>query len=298
MHYVKAKGILSAKNGMNLYRGCSHGCIYCDSRSTCYHMEHDFEDIEIKENAIELLENTLKHKRKKCMIGTGAMTDPYIPLEMELGNVRAALSLIYQYGFGFAVQTKSNLILRDIDLLHKINEKTKCIVQMTLTTADDDLCKKIEPNVCPTSERFEVLKKMRDMGIPTVVWLSPILPFINDTKDNISGILDMCIEAKVYGIICFGMGLTLREGNREYFYKQLDRLFPHLKAKYIQRYGNQYMIDSPNNDSLMKLFHQKCSENGIVHNNEQIFHYLNTFEDKQAGKQLSIWDLNVSKIKL
>lgn len=298
MHYVKAKGILSTKNGMNLYRGCSHGCIYCDSRSTCYHMEHDFEDIEIKENAIELLENTLKHKRKKCMIGTGSMTDPYIPLEMEIGNVRAALSMIYQYGFGFAVQTKSNLILRDIDLLHKINEKTKCVVQMTLTTADDDLCKKIEPNVCPTSERFEVLKKMRDMGIPTVVWLSPILPFINDTEDNISGILDMCIEAKVYGIICFGMGLTLREGNREYFYKQLDRLFPHLKAKYIQRYGNQYMIDSPNNHSLMKLFHHKCSENGIVHNNEQIFHYLNTFEEKQAVKQLSIWDLNVSKIKL
>ncbi len=298
MHYVKAKGILSTKNGMNLYRGCSHGCIYCDSRSTCYHMEHDFEDIEIKENAIELLENTLKHKRKKCMIGTGSMTDPYIPLEMEIGNVRAALSLIYQYGFGFAVQTKSNLILRDIDLLHKINEKTKCVVQMTLTTADDDLCKKIEPNVCPTSERFEVLKKMRDMGIPTVVWLSPILPFINDTEDNISGILDMCIEAKVYGIICFGMGLTLCEGNREYFYKQLDRLFPHLKAKYIQRYGNQYMIDSPNNDSLMKLFHHKCSENGIVHNNEQIFHYLNTFEEKQAVKQLSIWDLNISKIKL
>lgn len=298
MHYVKAKGILSTKNGMNLYRGCSHGCIYCDSRSTCYHMEHDFEDIEIKENAIELLENTLKHKRKKCMIGTGSMTDPYIPLEMEIGNIRAALSLIYQYGFGFAVQTKSNLILRDIDLLHKINEKTKCVVQMTLTTADDDLCKKIEPNVCPTSERFEVLKKMRDMGIPTVVWLSPILPFINDTEDNISGILDMCIEAKVYGIICFGMGLTLREGNREYFYKQLDRLFPHLKAKYIQRYGNQYMIDSPNNHSLMKLFHHKCSENGIVHNNEQIFHYLNTFEEKQAVKQLSIWDLNISKIKL
>lgn len=293
MHYVKAKGILSAKNGMNLYRGCSHGCIYCDSRSTCYHMEHDFEDIEIKENAIELLENTLKHKRKKCMIGTGSVTDPYIPLEMEIGNVRAALSLIYQYGFGFAVQTKSNLILRDIDLLHKINEKTKCVVQMTLTTADDDLCKKIEPNVCPTSERFEVLKKMRDMEIPTVVWLSPILPFINDTEYNISGILDMCIEAKVYGIICFGMGLTLREGNREYFYKQLDRLFPHLKAKYIQRYGNQYMIDSPNNASLMKLFHQKCSENGIVHNNEQIFHYLNTFEEKQTVKQLSIWDLNI-----
>lgn len=290
MHFVKAKGILSSKNGMNLYRGCSHGCIYCDSRSKCYHMEHDFEDIEVKENAVELLESTLIHKRKKCMIGTGSMTDPYIPLEMKIGNVRKALSLIYKYGFGFTVITKSDRILRDLDLLQKINEKTKCVVQMTLTTYNEDLCRKIEPNVSTTSERFEALKKLHDIGIPTVVWLTPILPFINDTEDNISGILDMCIEAKVYGIICFGMGLTLREGNREYFYEQLDRLFPQLKEKYIQAYGNQYMINSPNNNSLMKLFHQKCNENGIINNNEQIFRYMQTFEEKQSIKQLSLWD--------
>lgn len=183
MHFVKAKGILSPKNGMNLYRGCSHGCIYCDSRSNCYHMEHDFEDIEIKENAIELLENALKHKRKKCMIGTGSMTDPYIPLEMEIGNVRKALSLIAQYGFGFTVFTKSNRILRDIDLLKKINNNAKCVVQMTLTTYDDELCRKIEPNVSPTSERFEALKQMRDAGIPTVVWLTPI--FLHRRRDHI-----------------------------------------------------------------------------------------------------------------
>lgn len=291
MHYVKVKGILSSKNGMNLYRGCSHGCIYCDSRSKCYHMEHDFEDIEIKENAIELLENALRRKRKKCMIGTGAMTDPYIPLETEIGNVRNALSLIAQYGFGFTVITKSNRILRDIDLLQKINENAKCVVQMTLTTFGDDLCRKIEPNVCTTSERFEVLKKLRDAGIPTVVWLSPILPFINDTEDNISGILDMCIEAKVYGVICFGMGLTLREGNREYFYKQLDRQFPHLKERYIQTYGNQYVISSPNNNQLLKLFHQKCEANGIIHNNDQIFLYLYEFESKEKFKQLNLWEL-------
>lgn len=196
MHFVKAKGILSSNNGMNLYWGCLHGCIYCDSRSKCYHMEHAFEDIEVKENAIELLEHALKHKRKKCMIGTGSMTDPYIPLEMEIGNVRKALQLIYQYGFGFTVITKSNCIMRDLDLLQKINEKTKCVVQMTLTTCDEDLCRKIEPNVCTTKERFQVLKTLRDAGIPTVVWLTPILPFINDTKENISGILDLCIEGK------------------------------------------------------------------------------------------------------
>lgn len=292
MHYVTAKGILSAKNGMNLYRGCSHGCIYCDSRSNCYHIEHAFEDIEVKENAIDLLENALKRKRKKCMIGTGCMTDPYIPLELEIGNMRKALSLIYEYGCGVTVITKSNRIMRDIDLLKKINEKTKCIVQMTLTTYDEEVCRKIEPKVSTTAERFEVLKQMRDVGIPTVVWLTPILPFINDTEENILGILDMCIEAKVYGIICFGMGLTLRDGNREYFYKQLDRIYPRLKEKYIQRYGNQYTISSPNNTNLMHLFHKKCEQYGIVHNNEQIFNFLRTFEEKDTSKQLSLWDFN------
>lgn len=289
MHFVKAKGILSSQNGMNLYRGCSHGCIYCDSRSKCYHMEHAFEDIEVKENAIDLLEHALKHKRKKCMIGTGSMTDPYIPLEMEMGNVRRALQLICDYGFGFTVITKSARILRDLDLLQKINEKTKCVVQMTLTTCDEELCRKIEPNVSTTRERFEVLKKLRDAGIPTVVWLSPILPFINDTEDNIAGILNMCVEAKVYGVICFGMGLTLREGNREYFYEQLDCLFPGLKQKYIRTYGNQYAVESQNSDRLMRVFRQKCREGGMVHDNGQIFQYLRTFEEKAVVWQLSLW---------
>ncbi len=290
MHYVKVKGILSAQNGMNLYRGCSHGCIYCDSRSRCYHMEHDFEDIEVKENAIELLETSLRRRRKKCMIGTGAMTDPYLPLEMEIGNVRKALALIEEYGFGVTVHTKSSRVLRDIDLLKRINEKTKSVVQMTLTTCNEALCRKIEPGVSTTKERFETLKKLQDAKIPTVVWLSPILPFLNDTRENISGILKMCQEAGVCGVICFGMGLTLREGNREYFYAQLDRLFPGLKKKYIQAYGNQYMVDSPRNKELMELFHEQCGQYGMLHDNERIFQYLHTFEDKQENAQLSLWD--------
>lgn len=289
MHYVKVKGILSAKNGMNLYRGCSHGCIYCDSRSNCYQMNHEFEDIEIKENAIELLETALKSKRKKCMIGTGSMTDPYIPLETKLKHVRKSLELVYEYGFGLSLITKSNRVLRDMDLLKKINSQTKCVVQMTLTTYDEDLCKKVEPNVSTTKERFEVLMELKKAEIPTVVWLSPILPFINDTRENLTGILDYCIKAKVYGIICFGMGLTLRDGNREYFYKQLDRLFPNLKETYIRKYGAQYIIDSPNSNGLMKLFHDTCEKNGIVHDNAQIFQYLNTFENKGEGIQLSLF---------
>ena len=291
MHFVKAKGILSSSNTMNLYRGCSHGCIYCDSRSKCYHMEHEFEDIEIKENAIELLESTLKRKRSKCMIGTGSMTDPYIPLESKLVNMRKALALADQYGFGFTLITKSARVLRDLDLLKAINSKTKCVVQMTLTTCDEDLCKKIEPNVSTTKERVEVLKRLYEAGIPTVVRLSPILPFINDTEENIRGIIKYCSEAKVYGVICFGMGLTLREGNREYFYEQLDQLFPRMKEKYIQTYGEQYQVNSPHNEALMKLFHQLCEDNGIIHGNSEIFQYLNKFEEKNEMIQLSLFDM-------
>lgn len=290
MHYVTAKGILSASNGMNLYRGCTHGCIYCDSRSRCYHMEHSFEDIEVKENAIPLLEAALKRKREKCMLATGSMTDPYIPLEEKLCYVRKALSLADRYDFGFTLITKSDRVLRDLDLLKSINEKTKAVVQMTLTTIDDALCKKIEPNVSTTSQRIAVLKTLRDAGIPTVVWLSPILPFINDTQENVRGIIDACAEAKVYGILCFGMGLTLREGNREYFYHQLDRNFPGLKEKYMETFGLQYAVTSPRNEELMKLFHNLCQAYGIVHSNGQIFEYLRTFEDKTGAEQLSLFD--------
>ena len=289
MHYVKVKGILSPSNGMNLYRGCSHGCIYCDSRSKCYQMNHDFEDIEVKENALELLEAALRRKRKRCMIGTGAMTDPYLPLEKKLGYTRKALLLIEKYGFGVALQTKSDLVLRDLDILRQINEKTKAVVQMTLTTADEKLCRIIEPNVSTANERFEALKALRDAGIPTVVWLCPVLPFINDTEENIRTILGMCVEAGVRGVLCFGMGLTLREGNREYFYRQLDIHFPRLKERYIREYGNNYMVDSPRSTELMRLFHRICEENGILHSNDQIFEYLRKFEEKNAAEQLCLW---------
>ena len=282
-------GILSPSNGMNLYRGCSHGCIYCDSRSKCYQMNHDFEDIEVKENALELLEAALRRKRKRCMIGTGAMTDPYIPLEKKLGYTRKALLLIEKYGFGVALQTKSDLVLRDLDILRRINEKTKAVVQMTLTTADEKLCRIIEPNVSTTNERFEALKALRDAGIPTVVWLCPVLPFINDTEENIRTILGMCVEAGVRGVLCFGMGLTLREGNREYFYRQLDIHFPRLKERYIRTYGNNYVVDSPRSTELMRLYHRICEENGILHNNDQIFEYLRKFEEKNAAEQLCLW---------
>lgn len=252
-------------------------------------MDHEFEDIEVKENALELLEDALRRKRKRCMIGTGAMSDPYMPLELSLEYTRKALLIIEKYSCGVALQTKSDRVLRDLDILKRINEKTKAVVQMTLTTADESLCRIIEPKVSTTKERFEALKTMRDNGIPTVVWLCPILPYINDTRENIEAILKMCVEAQVRGVICFGMGLTLRDGNREYFYRQLDRHLPGLKERYIREYGDRYEIPSPRGNELMRLFHHICEQNGIMHDNDEIFVYLHRFEEKQT--QLSLWEL-------
>lgn len=286
MHDVVAKGILSSSNGMNIYRGCTHGCIYCDARSHCYGMDHIFEDIEVKANVLQLLEDALKKKRKKCMIGTGAMSDPYIHLEENLQNTRKCLEIIDKYGFGLAIQTKSNRILRDLELLRSINKKAKCVVQMTLTTYDEELCKIIEPNVSTTKERFEVLKIMRDNKIPTVVWLSPILPYINDTEKNIRGILDYCIEAKVKGIIVFGIGLTLRNGNREYYYKNLDKHFKGLKEKYIREYGNSYEVLSKNHEKLMKIIKDTCQQNNIIFGVKEVFNYMKAFEEENNEVQI------------
>lgn len=288
MHKVKAKGILSAANGMNIYRGCQHGCIYCDARSKCYQMNHRFEDIEVKENAPELLENALKRKRRKCMIGTGAMSDPYIPLEKELKLTRRCLEIINRYGFGVTVQTKSASVMRDIDLFTKINDKSKAVLQMTLTTADESLCRIIEPNVSVTKERFETLKAFHENGIPSVVWFSPFLPFINDTKENIDGLLKYCIDAKVRGIICFGIGLTLRDGDREYFYSRLDKHFPNMKERYIYTYGNSYQLTSSNNNILMNRISEVCRNHGIMFGVENVFSYLHKFESK--AEQLSLFD--------
>lgn len=289
MHFVEAKGILSSNNGMNIYRGCTHGCIYCDSRSKCYGFKHEFEDIEVKINAPQLLEKALKSKRKKCMIGAGAMCDPYLHIEENLKLTRKCLELIDQYEYGVAVQTKSTRVLRDMDLLKSINDKTKAVVQMTMTTCDETLCKILEPNVSTTKERFETLLQFKEAGIPTVVWLTPILPFINDTEENIRGILEYCVEAGVKGIICFGMGVTLRDGDREYFYKALDKHFPGIKNKYIRTYGNAYDIPSPNNENLLEIFKEVCVKNGMIYQIKECFQYLHEFPQKY--EQMSLRDI-------
>ena len=283
MHFVDAKGILTGNSGyygINVYRGCTHGCIYCDSRSSCYQFTHIFEDVEVKQNAPELLEKELKSKRRKCMIGTGSMSDPYMHCEEKLFLTRKCLEIILKYGFGAAVLTKSDRILRDIDLLDEINRSAKCVVQMTLTTYDDNLCRIVEPNVCNTKRRIQVLEEMRERGIPTVVWLTPILPFLNDTEENIAAILEECVRVGVKGIVCYNMGLTLRDGDREYYYAALDKYFPGMKEKYRKRFGNAYELPSPNAGNLMKLLYGICSKNEILSKPEECFRYIQEFPDK------------------
>ncbi len=287
MKEVVAKSILSAKNNMNVYRGCTHGCIYCDSRSECYGMTYTFEDIEVKANAAELLDKALAKRRSKCVVTTGAMTDPYLPLESKLGNTRKCLEVIEKHGFGAAVLTKSDLVLRDIDILSRINQKAKSVLQMTLTTYDEELCKIVEPNVATTKRRFEVLKAFGEEGIPTVVWLTPILPFINDTEENVLGILNYCKEAGVKGILTFGIGMTLRYGNREYFYKKLDEHFPGVKAQYMKAYGASYGIRSKNSAKLSRMISKFCKAEGIMCGTSEVFNFVSEF--KEESDQMSLF---------
>ena len=209
--------------------------------------------------------------------------------EEELQLTRRCLEIILKCGFGAAVQTKSDRILRDIDLLDEINRSAKCVVQMTLTTYDDDLCKILEPNVCNTRRRIEVLEMMRERGIPTVVWLTPILPFLNDTEENVASILNECARVGVKGVIDFGMGLTLREGDREYYYAALDRHFPGMKERYIARYGNAYELPSPNAKKLKAVFRQICREHGLLSTPDECFRFINELPEKYP--QMSMFDL-------
>lgn len=289
MHYKEAKHILSATNGMNLYRGCTHGCIYCDSRSTCYQIQYDFEDVEVKANAPELLEDALRRKRSRCMIGTGSMCDPYLPIEKNEQLMRRCLELIDRYGFGVSLLSKSDLALRDLDLLKRINGKTKAVVCTTLTTFDEDLCRIIEPHVATTKQRFEMLRTMHEAGIHTGVWLCPILPFINDTEENLLGLLGYCFDAGVEIIMNFGMGVTLRDGDRQYFYQKLDEHFPGMKERYIRAFGDSYLCASPNAARLMKIFRDECRTHGVICDPNAAFAYLTEFEDQQAAAQISLF---------
>ncbi|WP_055070257.1 SPL family radical SAM protein [Clostridium massiliamazoniense] len=297
MEKIEAKKLISsyrendlwfdANYGMNIYKGCPHGCIYCDSRSSCYNII-DFDKVRAKENVLEILERDLKSKRKKGIIGTGAMSDPYNPLEKKYEYTREALKLINKYGFGVAIDTKSSLITRDIDILKKIQEHSPVIVKVTITTFDDKLGKLIEPNVSTSSERFKAVKKLRDNGIYTGILMMPILPFINDTEENIRNLVKEGAKAGAKFIFSFGIGVTLRGNQREHFFNKLKKLFPKddLVHKYINTYGESYECPSPNWESLWSVFTEECEKNNILYKMEDI---VRSYRKNYTEEQLSLF---------
>jgi DNA repair photolyase len=255
MHEIQAKTLLSStarpdswfgiKYTMNLYRGCQHHCIYCDSRSECYQIEDFDGEVLIKANAPELLRKELAHKRIKGYIGTGSMNDPYMPLERQVGLTRRALEIIAEFGFPVHILTKSDLVLRDIDVLEQINERASTavspgvVVSFTITTANDDLARRIEPGAPPSSARFRALETFAARGFRTGVMLMPVLPFIEDTVENITGVVTRAHECGAAHVVP-GFGMTLRDRQREYYYRQLDRLFPGLRDRYEAAFDNRY----------------------------------------------------------
>lgn len=295
MDFIKAKTILSKVKdanewygvdyNMNLYKGCSHGCIYCDSRSNCYHIDN-FDKVRGKENALIILEQELIKQKEKGVIGIGAMSDTYNPLEKKHEQTRGALKLISKYGYGISIDTKSNLILRDIDLLKEINSKNNVIIKFTITTPHDSLSKIIEPNVSVSSERFKAIKELSDNGIFTGVILNPLLPFITDKEEDIKLLVRLAHLSGAKFIHTY-MGMTLRENQRTYYYKKLDESFPNLKEKYIKFYGERYNCIVLNNQKLYKIFTEECQKYGILYRMDDI---IKTYKKElKTNEQLSLF---------
>lgn len=289
MEFIKAKTILQkAKYGeewfgidynMNLYKGCCHKCIYCDSRSKCYQVQ-DFDRVRSKKDAIEILNQELKSKRKKGVIGIGAMSDTYNPYEKQYEITKKALELISYYKFGVSIETKSNLIVRDIDIFKEINKKADVILKFTITSANDNLSRKLEPNVCASSQRLKAMKQLSEQGLFVGTLLTPIIPFITDTEENIKEIIKLSYENGAKFVYSMG-GVTLRENQREYFYEQLDKKFPNLKEKYIKTYQNSYFC-KPTNKYLGKIFKEECEKYGLLYKMSDIVKaYKNEIEDEE-----------------
>ncbi len=292
MDFVAAKTIVSgyAENNswfgnnynMNIYKGCCHGCIYCDSRSECYRVD-DFDRVRAKENALTLIEHELRTKRKKGVVGTGAKSDPYNPYEKEYELTRGALELINRYGFGVSIATKSDLIIRDIDILKEISKHSPVLIKITITTADDALCRKLEPNVALSSQRFKAIRELSSQGIFAGVLMMPVLPFIEDTEDNINSIIELAQKSGAK-FIYPAFGVTLRQNQRDWYYKKLDELFPTIKDKYIKHFGNSYECRSPKAKELLGLFKKKCNESGILYKmNDIISEYKKPYHVEQLS---------------
>lgn len=293
--YIPAKTVVSRAKGehwfgidynMNIYKGCCHGCIYCDSRSDCYGIE-DFDRIRVKENALETIRRDLKSKRQTGVIGTGAMSDPYNPLEKDLCLTRGALKLVDEFGYGIAIATKSSLMTRDRDILRNIASHSPVLCKVTVTAADDSLASKVEPGVCVSSERFQMIENLADAGIFTGILMMPVLPFLEDTEENIGSIVRRAADSGAK-FIYPAIGMTLRQNQREWYFSQLDRLFPDrgLPGIYLKEFGNSYECRSPRSKELWKFFAEKCKEYGIIYGMKEI---INAYRSPYENEQISLF---------
>ena len=247
---------------MNLYRGCTHRCIYCDSRSECYQIANFDGEILVKINAIELLAKELTPRRQKGRIGTGSMNDPYQAVERKYQLVRKALEIIARQRFPVHIITKGTLILRDIDLLQEINRE-QALISITITTTDDVLGKKVEPFAPEPSKRLAALRQLRDAGLRVGVTMQPVLPFIEDTPENVENTIQQCVEHGAEYILPW-MGMSLRDRQRTYYYNELDKLFPGVSQMYWKQYGNQYSAQSPRADELYGIYNKLKEQYGFA----------------------------------
>lgn len=295
MEYVPAKTIVTRTKdpnwfgldyNMNIYRGCCHGCIYCDSRSECYRIDQ-FDRVRAKENALQTIRNDLRRKVRSGIVGTGAMSDPYNPFEEELQLTRHALELLSAYGFGSAIATKSDLILRDLDILKEIQEQSPVLIKMTITTSDDKLCKQIEPGVCPSSQRFAALQTIAQNGIFCGILLMPVLPFLEDNEENVLSIVRLAQESGVR-FIYPAFGMTLRQNQRDWYYQKLDEQFPgqNLKERYMKQYGDRYRCTSPRAAALYHKFAHACDRAGILYRMRDI---ISAYKQGYANSQLTFF---------
>ena len=274
MEYIPAKHLLhrsrdtqwfGTDHTMNIYRGCCHGCLYCDSRSDCYRID-DFETVRAKENCLQILRDELRRKVRTGIVGTGAMCDPYNPFEETEQLTRHSLELLDAFEFGVHALTKSSLIVRDTDVFQGIAEHSPVLCQVTVTAADDKLSALIEPNVSRTSERLEAIAEMSENGLFTGIVMTPLLPFIEDTEENVLGIVRMAKECGARSVYPM-FGLTMRGGQREYFYQKLEEKFPNsgLAERYAKTYGERYVCNSPHIKRLWKVFTEECQRLGLAY---------------------------------
>lgn len=294
MELVPAKTILARPKddswfgndyNMNLYRGCCHGCIYCDSRSECYHVD-DFDRVRLKKDALKILEHELQTKRKKGVVGVGAMSDTYNPFEQKEQVTRGALQLLEKYGFGVALDTKSSLVLRDIDLLREISAHSSANIKITITTTDDSLSKILEPNVCVSSERFRAIRQISEAGIFTGVLFTPMLPYITDTEENVTQMVQLAHENGARFVFPM-FGVTLRQNQRDYYYNKLEEHFPGLRQKYVNVYRSNYFCGSPRTRQLRALFQKECAKYGLLFRMQDIIAAYKKTEVKP--EQLSLF---------